>query len=163
MSTEGDFEKTRIQNQDEAHEEANMLTFALEGGEKPTAKDYDEALRQLEILEEETNEGTAESMDKAMHVFVSGTSVALDRIPKLLVAAALNVFPYPENVKESVRKDFGGGVIEQLKNIPKDYKERRALFQTAREELERWKTEAETFASKQETAEEFNKRQAEGN
>lgn len=149
MSAEGKPEDKKL-NLEEAHEEANMLSSYLEGGEKPTAKDYDDALFQLEMLQKDiAEESVPESIDKALRVFVSGASVVLDRVPRLLVAAALNVMPYPKNVKESTRKTLGGGIVEQLKGIPKNYEERRALFQTAREELEKWKAEAEEFAKKQ--------------
>ena len=165
MSAEDKFEKTRIQNPDEAHEEANMVS--VEAGEgRPTAKNYRDALEQLESLEKEANEGSVESMDKALRVFTAGAGVAVERIPRLLVAAALNVMPYPKNVKESTRIMLGGGIIEQLKRIPADYEKKRILFQTAREELEKWKADAEEFSKKQETAEEFNeriKKQAEQN
>jgi len=141
--------KTGIKDSEQAHEEANMLASYVEGKERPTTKDYENALNQLEMLEEAANKGAVESMDEALRAFVAGGSVAIDRIPRLLAAAALNVMPYPKNAKESIKGMLGGGVIEQLKRIPQDYEERRALFQTAREELEKWKAEAEEFAKKQ--------------
>lgn len=146
MFTEG-APKNKKLGLEQAQEEANMLR--VEAGETPTAKDYEDALYQLEMLEKAANEGPVESMDKVLRAFVAGTSVAFNRIPKLLAAAVLNVAPYPKNFKERNRKLLGGGIIEQLKRIPKDYDERRSLFQTAREELEKWKAEAEGFAKRQ--------------
>lgn len=59
MSNEGEFEKTRIQNSDEAHEEANLLSFSKSTAEnRPTAKDYDEALGWLNAIQEDISQGS---------------------------------------------------------------------------------------------------------
>src|SRR3990167_5717852 len=123
MPTEGAPEHKKL-NLEEAQEDANMLASYLENGGKPTAGDYNKALYQLEMLEEAVNEGPIESMDKALRAFTAGASIVTDRIPRLLLAAALNVMPYPKKFKENTRKLLGGGIIEQLKNIPKDYEKR---------------------------------------
>lgn len=143
------FERSRIQDPEQAQEMANMLASALEGKENVTARDYDEALNQLEILQRTIDEEPVpESIDKALRTFAAGTALVTQRVPRLLVAAALHIIPYPRNVKDRIRQEVGGGVIGQLQGVGNEYKEIRRLFQTAREELESWKAEAEEFGRK---------------
>jgi len=59
MSNEGKFEETRIKNPDEAHEEANILSFARSTLEhRPTAEEYEEALGWLNALQEDISQGS---------------------------------------------------------------------------------------------------------
>lgn len=144
-----EFEKSRL-DENKAHDEVNMLSSYFKDDEKPTKGDYDEALHQLELLEETVNEESVpEAVDKALRIFFAGGGVLVQKGPKLLLAAALNILPYPKSFKEKTRENLGGGVFEQLQNTKRDYKEMRVLFQTAREELEQWKSDAEDLAKKQ--------------
>lgn len=141
---EGNFEKTRIQNPDTAHEEANMLR--VEAGEAPTAEDYDVALEKLEELQEVASHGS-ESIDKVtkpLRIALAGFIAVTGRWPELLTLAILNaggaVGMVPKRLHEQNRREL----IEKLKQIPKDYESDKLNLSTARERLEQWKAKAAT-------------------
>lgn len=74
----------------------------------------------------------------------------MEKIPKIVLAAALNLTPgYMGKSGDKMKENLGGGVMEQLKGLGDDYKQALKHFESAREKLERWKSEAEEFAKKQ--------------
>ena len=155
MSAEGKFEKTRIQNPDEAHEEANMLR--VEAGEAPTAEDYDRALVMLEELQEEASHGSksVDRMTKPMRNALAGFVAAGGAAPELLGLALVNVVG---TVGSAIGADSPlrmpklerYRLIERVKRIADDYEIHKDNLASARERLERWKAEAEKTATGQE-------------
>lgn len=172
MSAEG-FEKTRIQNSDEAHKEANMIRFEAQPfytNERPKSVDYDKALAALENLRKDAQKESPiiDAMARPIKNLMS-TIHAEGAAGELLgwalvvgsgtIANALNTYS-DEDLKKA-KKEFH----KRLEELPADYERDYQFYLTelssARQRLEKWKAEAEEFAKKQETAEEFNKRQAE--
>lgn len=161
MSLEGNFEKTRIQNQDEAHEEANMLRFEV--GNEATVEDYDRALALLDELEAKTSteSSNVSNIRDFAAKLASGSFVGIGSAGELIglaiMKAGATVGPYPKNMKEHMNQS----IAEQLKRIVDNYEGTKIDLSSARTRLEKWKLDAEESAKQQESAEEFNKRQAE--
>lgn len=148
MSAEGNFEKTRIHNPDEAHEEANMMK--IEAGEQATAEDYDEALAWLEKLQEEADRGgdgiANEQLRKITAGFVAGGGAAIDLLALSVLAAGTTIGPYPKHLAERGRQEL----VDRFRRIATDYQDFKNLMVPARERLEQWKAEAERAATEQE-------------
>lgn len=148
-----EFEKTRVQNADQAHEEANMMSVALERRyppteKPPTAEDYNKALSWLSELQHAVASETPATIkaERALTIFNEAFVFVAFKVPALLVGGALlDVLHYPENVKT----EAGGGLVEQFKTLVKESKNLASTFQSAHDELEKWKKEAEEFAKKQ--------------
>lgn len=151
MSAEG-FEKTRIQNPDEAHEEANMLSAQVEeslGG--PTAEDYDNALVMLEELQKEAeNESplvnkVMSPMKSALAGSIAAGSSAGEILGLALVNVGNKVLPISEAWKKRDRQDL----LNAVEAMGDSYEMHRANLASARERLEQWKAEAEDYAKRQ--------------
>lgn len=155
MSAEGKFEKTRIQDPDVAHEEANMLRVdqesRMEGREMPSAQDYDEALQYLEELKKEAeNESLlVNRVIDPMRSTLAGSIAVGSRALEILGLAIVNIgntfVPTPKIWKERNRQEL----IDAVNGIGKSYEMHRANLASAQEKLETWKAEAEEFAKRQ--------------
>ena len=147
MSAEG-FEKTRIQNPDEAHEEANMIrlkaqeSFAVSKSEdgKPKARDYEQALEMLEELQEDAKKGTA------LDQIISKIRLGSERVGEILDLAFLNVADMTTFSDGFTRGDRER-LVTMVKGFVEGYKtdvqrgEDRII--SARKTLEDWKARAE--------------------
>ena len=167
MSAEG-FEKTRIQNPDEAHEEANMIrlnaqeSFAVSKNKdgKPKARDYEEALEMLVELQEDAREGT--SIDK----IVSKIQLGSERAGEILDLAFLNIADMT-GPSDSFSRGDRSRLIAMVKGFVEGYKadvqRKEDRIISARKTLEDWKAKAEDLVRKEteaeKEAEEFLKKQ----
>jgi hypothetical protein len=145
-----EFEKTRIQDPEQAHEEANMLQF--EAGETPTVDDYDRALERLIALQEmaETEPATEGAVSEYGRKFlgglVAGGGSVIDLIALAVLAGATSIpGSVPKSFREKARKDL----VERFTRIGSDYEDVKAIMAPARVQLEKWKEEAEEYAAQQ--------------
>ena len=138
-------------NEQEAHDEANMLS--VEAGPRPTARDYDEALALLERLQmdAERESEVTDKMAKPVKSIFAGLVTAAGAAPKLFALAFLNVLHATK--LSGTPKEYRENDLQQLKdaieNIPETYDRIRGDLASAREQLEAWKAEAEEFAKNQ--------------
>jgi hypothetical protein len=163
MSIEGNFERSRIQDPEKAHEEANMLKAQAEkdwarfrhGKENLTADDYDDALVALEKLQGEVLSPTAEKAMKPVREIMASVGSLSINAQDLVGWSLLSVVPASLWEKIGIEEDDlpQERLIKFVKalsegKLGKDYRRNRTELSSAREILERRRIEAEEIAKR---------------
>lgn len=153
MSAKNNFEKTRIQDPDRAHEEANMLLVGILspfGEFRPTVQDLETALAGLEELQVEASRESL-AIDKmtrplktALAGFVEGREAALELLALALVTAGSAFGMYPDKHLEEKDRRI---IMENLKKTKTKYEMHRYNLSSAHEQLEIWRRDAEEYAN----------------
>lgn len=141
---------------DEAHKEANMMRVKL--GDDPEAEylksrtpaEYNEALSELENLQEQASRESssfdgkaARSMKDGMAGLVAIGGQAAELIGLAIASVAIGANPKLQRERDQLK------LVEKIKGIPDDIKMVRSFMQSAHEKLEIWQKEAEVFSKKQ--------------
>jgi hypothetical protein len=150
MSIEGgNYEKTRIQDPNEAHEMANMLRVGAD--ERSTPEYYDKALAELNKLQERAEKGDPSMFDSLLAGAIAGVDAGVDLAVLALLPGAKLVAGGGTTSKEDIHRTL----VERYEQMGKDFsfmKEEMngARMNEAKRTLERWKDEAEMRAEQRE-------------
>jgi hypothetical protein len=144
MSIEGgNYEKTRIQDPNEAHEEANMLR--VEAGDAPKAEDYDKALAYLDELQGKAEKGSPSKLDSLLAGLIEGTVGAMDLVALALLPGAKLLAGGGRTSKEEIQRSLMERYEQMGENIDFMKSEmNEARMNEARRTLEEWKERAES-------------------